>query len=55
MISKTSTETLLSKKPKNPKNKTWYVEENIFNKNDISKIVENVLKCSSQWYCFRDR
>ena len=47
---KTSTETLSSRNPKNPKNnpKTWYVKEEKFNKYDIIYIVENVLESSIQ-------
>ena len=51
IFSKTLTETLPLKKPKNPKNnpETWYVNEKVFDNYDILYIVEKVLK-SSQYY-----
>ena len=50
LFSKTSTETLPLKKPKNLKinPKTWYVNEKFSNKNDILYIVEKLLKSSNQ-------
>ena len=46
IFSKTSTETLPSKNPKNLKNnpKTWFVNEKICNKYSILSVVEKVLK-----------
>ena len=48
--SKTSTETLPSKNPKNPEinHKIWNVKEKIFNNGDILNIVEKVLQISIQ-------
>ena len=48
LLSKTSTETLLSKNPKNPENnpETWFVNEKIFDNYDILYIVEKVLRSS---------
>ena len=50
IFSKTSTETLPSKNPKNPEINpiTWYVNENFFDKYDILYLVEKVLKSSIQ-------
>ena len=51
IFSNTSTETLPSKKPKNPKNnrETWYVNDKLFDDYDILYIVEKVLKSFIQW------
>ena len=51
IFSKTSTQTLPFKNPKNPEinPKTWYVNEKIFNKYDILYIVEKTFKNAIQW------
>ena len=46
IFSKTSTQILPFKNPKNPE--TWYVNENFFNKNEILYIVEKLLKNAIQ-------
>ena len=50
IFSKTSAQTIPSKKSKNPEinPETWYVNEKIFNKHDILYIVEKVLKNAAQ-------
>ena len=57
IFSKTSTESLPSKNPTNPKNnpKTWYVKEKTFIINNLLYIVEKVFKSSIQWSNFQDR
>ena len=49
-FSKTSTQTLPSKNPKNPEinPETWYVNEKVFDNYDILYIDENVLKNAIQ-------
>ena len=51
IFSKTSTQTLPSKNPKNPKSnpETWYVNKKFFNKYDILYIAEKALKSTIQW------
>ena len=47
VLSKTSTEVIPSKNPKNPK--TWYVKEKVFNNDDILYIVEKLFENAVQW------